>query len=231
MWFTYRMVFETEAPAHTFLFADLVGFTALAELEGDDRALEVALALQRHVRGLLEEHGAEQVKAIGDGLMLRCARPERAIMLGLRLVDELAGQNDLPPVRVGIHTGPALASDGDWYGRTVNVAARLCAVAPGGEVLVSDVSREAAGALETVEWGERELHWLRNVSQPVGTYLVSSGRDIEARHAAGVGEELSAGSGFGAGARVSARAPRSVGLGRRAIGLMCPRGESRGATA
>lgn len=162
-----------EASTHTFLFADLVGFTALAELEGDDRALEVALTLQSRVRAMLEDHAAEQVKAIGDGLMLRCSEPRAAIMLALRLVGEFDREDGLPPLRVGIHTGPALASEGDWYGRTVNVAARLCAVAPGGEVMVSESTRGAAGTLPGVDWGERELHWLRNVSQPVGTYLVS----------------------------------------------------------
>jgi adenylate cyclase len=160
------------ASIHTFLFADLVGFTALAELEGDDRALEVVLALQRRVRGMLEEHDAEQVKTIGDGLMLRCSEPRAAIMLGLRLV-ESNGDAGSPPVRVGIHSGPALANDGDWYGRTVNVAARLCAVAPGGEVMVSESTRDAAGSVPGLDWGDRELHWLRNVSEPVGTYLVS----------------------------------------------------------
>ncbi len=159
---------------NTFMFADLVGFTALAELEGDDRALEVALALQRRVRGMLEEHSAEQVKTIGDGLMLRCSEPRSAIMLALRLIEQIDGENGFPPVRVGIHTGPALANDGDWYGRAVNVAARLCAVAPGGEVMVSDATREAAGSVPGVDWGDRELHWLRNVSEPVGTYLVSA---------------------------------------------------------
>lgn len=77
-------------PLHTFLFADLVGFTALAELEGDDRALEVALALQRRIRGLLGGYGAEQVKTIGDGLMIRCDRAQEAILLGVRLVDGFA---------------------------------------------------------------------------------------------------------------------------------------------
>ena len=107
------MVSEIAASTHTFLFADLVGFTALAELEGDDRALEVALALQRRVRDMLEEHSAEQVKAIGDGLMLRCTEPHAAIMLELRLVNELDGESGFPPDRVGIHTGPAIASEGD----------------------------------------------------------------------------------------------------------------------
>jgi len=167
-----------EAPTHTFLFADLVGFTALAELEGDERALEVALALQRRVRDLLEEHCAEQAKSFGDGLMLRCDEPQEAVRLGLRLVDELADESDFPPVRVGIHTGPALANEGDWYGRTVNIAARLCAVAPGGEVMVSESTRAAAGQIGEIDWGERELHWLRNVSEPVGTYLASTGQDL-----------------------------------------------------
>lgn len=168
-----------EAPAHTFLFADLVGFTALAEIEGDDRALEVALGLQHRVRGMLEEHGAEQVKAIGDGLMLRCSEPRAGILLGLRVVDELAGESDFPPVRVGVHTGPALTSDGDWYGRTVNVAARLCSVAPGGGVMVSESTREAAGQIAGVDWSSRELHWLRNVSEPVATFLASPCEPIE----------------------------------------------------
>jgi len=178
------MVSEIAASTHTFLFADLVGFTALAELEGDDRALEVALALQRRVRGLLAPHRAEHVKGTGDGMMLRCSDPQAAIRLGLRLVEELGSEAGFPPLRVGIHTGPALANAGDWYGRTVNVAARLCAVAPGGEVMVSDSTRKAAGGMADVQWGKRELHWLRNVSEPVGTYLVAPGAgatDAEAR--------------------------------------------------
>lgn len=158
---------------HTFLFADLVGFTALAELEGDDRALEVVLALQQRARALVNRHGAEHVKAIGDGLMLHCRDAANAVRLGLALVEELAAEQGFPPVRIGVHTGPAIARDGDWYGTTVNVAARLCAVAPGGEVLVSETTRDAAGPLPEVCWGERELHWLRGVSQPVATYLIS----------------------------------------------------------
>jgi adenylate cyclase len=73
-------------------------------------------------------------------------------------------------VRVGIHTGPAVAQGGDWYGRTVNVASRLCSVAAGGQVLVSDTTRTAAGRIPRVDFGERQLHWLRNVTEPIGTY-------------------------------------------------------------
>lgn len=57
---------------HTFLFADLVGFTALTDAEGDDRAAEVALGLYERVRALLHEYGAEELKTLGDGVLLRC---------------------------------------------------------------------------------------------------------------------------------------------------------------
>jgi adenylate cyclase len=155
---------------HTFLFTDLVGYTALTDAEGDDRAVEVALSLHRRVRALLPAFGGEEVKALGDGIMLRCADPAAAVRLGLRIVDELAADPGFPPVRVGIHSGPAVGRDGDWYGRTVNVAARLCSVAPGGEVLVSEDTRGAAGRLPKVDFGTRHLHWLRNVTEPIGTY-------------------------------------------------------------
>jgi len=163
--------------SNTFLFADLVGFTALAELEGDSRALAVALELQRRTATLLRDHDAEQVKAIGDGLMLRCSRPARAVTLGIQVV-AVMDERGLPPVRVGIHTGPALRSGNDWYGRTVNVAARLCAVAPAGQVLVSEATRGAAGRIREVDFGERELHWLRNVPEPIGTYVARPRRDM-----------------------------------------------------
>jgi adenylate cyclase len=163
---------EAEARS-TFLFTDLVGFTALAASDGDDRAAEVALEFYDRVRHLLADHGAEELKTIGDALMLRCTAPSAAIVLGLRIVRDLEAVPGFPPVRVGMHTGPAVFRGGDWYGNTVNVAARLCSAAAGGEVLVSEATREAAGRIPKVELAERRLHWLKNVTQPVGAVLAS----------------------------------------------------------
>jgi class 3 adenylate cyclase len=157
---------------HTFIFSDLVGFTALTAAEGDDRAADVALAFQDVVRRLLPEHGAEQVKAMGDALMLRCDDAAEGVRLALRIVEELEAVDGFPPVRVGVHTGPAVERAGDWFGTTVNVAARLCSAAAGGEVLISEATREAAGAVAEVEVGERRLHWLKNITEPVAARLV-----------------------------------------------------------
>jgi hypothetical protein len=86
---------------HTFLFCDLVGFTALTDAEGDERAAAVAAALQLRVRDLADDHDAELVKGMGDAAMLRCGDPAAAIRMALRLVDEVESDPELPPVRVG----------------------------------------------------------------------------------------------------------------------------------
>ena len=170
-----------DSAEHTFLFVDLVGYTALADAEGDDRAAEVALALCRGVRDILPAFEAEEVKSLGDGIMLRCSDPAAAVRLGLRIVATLEADPAIPAVRVGIHSGPAVGRDGDWYGRAVNVASRLCSVAPGGEVLVSETTREAAGRLRKVSFGERRLHWLRNVTEPIPTFSARE-RDCAVGH-------------------------------------------------
>lgn len=158
---------------HTFLFVDLVGFTALAAQEGDERAADVALELCERIRPLLPNHHAEEIKAIGDALMLRCDKPELAVDLGLAVVCTLEAVPGFPAVRVGMHTGPAVTRAGDWYGTTVNVAARLCSAAAGGEVLVSDATRRAVGAARSFEIVERRLHWLKNVTEPVEVWVLS----------------------------------------------------------
>jgi adenylate cyclase len=159
---------------HTFLFADLVGFTALTDAEGDDRAAEVALSLYERVRGLLPSHRAEELKTLGDGLLLRCEESGAGIRLAVRIVEELEAIPGFPLVRVGVHAGPAVQRQGEWYGRTVNVAARLCTAAAGGEVLVSEQARDAAGRLSRIEFGERRLHWLRNVTEPIAAHAAAA---------------------------------------------------------
>ena len=157
----------------TFLFADLSGFTALTEVHGDEQAADLVADYVEAVRALLTDHGAELVKSIGDAVMIRCERAGDAIRLGVRIVEEVGRQHGFPIIRVGMHTGPAAERDGDWFGATVNLAARIAAVAEADEVVLSDSTREAAGTLEGIMVSERGRHSLRNVSEPVRLFDAS----------------------------------------------------------
>jgi adenylate cyclase len=66
-----------------------------------------------------------------------------------------------------MHTGPATERDGDWFGAAVNLAARISALAGGGDVVLSDATRDAAGQLQGIAVTERGRHSLRNVREPV----------------------------------------------------------------
>lgn len=159
-----------EAPANTFLFADLAGFTALTEVHGDDQAADLAADFSASVRRLLPEHEAEDVKAIGDALMLRGRAAPLAVRLGVRIVHDVGEQHGIPSVRVGMHTGRAVERDGDWFGTTVNVAARVSALAGGGDVLLTEATRAVAGELVDIEMRERGRQSLKNVAEPLMLY-------------------------------------------------------------
>ena len=155
----------------TFVFADLAGFTGLTEERGDQYAARVVGRFSRRVRRLLREHRAYEVKSLGDGVMLRAASAGDAVRLGLRIAQPTGARDDLPAVRVGVHTGPAVERDGDWFGTTVNVAARVCSHASPGEVLTTDAALDSDERLRFDFIDERRL---RNFSRPVRLYRASA---------------------------------------------------------
>jgi adenylate cyclase len=164
---------------HTFLFADLAGFTALTEAHGDRQAADVAAEFSAAVRRLLSAHAAEEVKTIGDALMIRGRDPAAAIRLGLGIVDDVGRQHGFPAVRVGMNTGQALERDGDWFGATVNIAARVSGLASAGEVLLTEATKAAAGELGSVHVHERGRRALKNIGEPVLLFAAvrEAGRD------------------------------------------------------
>lgn len=152
----------------TFLFADLAGFAALTEAHGDDHAADLVGAFCAEVGKLLPEHGAEQIKSIGDALMIRVTSAANAIRLAVRIVDEVGGRHGFPAVRVGIHTGAAVAREDDWFGATVNLAARVADAAAAGEVLLTNATRGAATKeLKGTQLVERQQVRFKNLSEPV----------------------------------------------------------------
>lgn len=148
------------------------GFTALTEVHGDEAAADLVAELCEAARPRLERRGAELVKSIGDALMIRCDDAAEAIGLGLEIVFEIGRQPGFPTIRAGMHTGPATERDGDWFGSTVNLAARVAGEAAGGEVLVTDATRGALARPERFNFRERGRVQLRNVSEPVLVFAV-----------------------------------------------------------
>ncbi len=123
------------AAQHTFLFADLVGFTAYTERVGDEAAADVAVAFQTAAAHLAADFGCELVKSLGDAVMVRGEDAACVVALALRIARELREEGWCPELRMGVHSGSAVRRGGDWYGSTVNVAARLADAADPGEVL------------------------------------------------------------------------------------------------
>ena len=146
-------------------FLDLTGYTRLTEERGDEAAAELATKLATLVRGSSREHGGEPVKWLGDGVMFYFPNPGDGVFAALDMVEGVAA-DDLPPARVGIHAGPVVFQEGDYFGRTVNLAARIADYARPGEVLVTQEVVDAADldGLGLTAIGPIEL---KGVSQPL----------------------------------------------------------------
>jgi adenylate cyclase len=146
-------------------FLDLVGYTRLTEERGDQAAAELAGAMSVLVQRSARDHDGVPVKWLGDGVMFHFREPAGAVLAALRMVRELP-EAGLPPAHVGVAAGPVVAQGGDYFGRTVNVAARIAARAGEGQVLVSGRVAEAAPppGVAFVELGELAL---KGIPRPV----------------------------------------------------------------
>jgi class 3 adenylate cyclase len=151
----------------TILFTDIEDSTALNERLGDGRWMEVLRAHNAIVRDCIGEHGGYEVKSQGDGFMIAYPSARKGLQCAVDMQRHLANAGDLGEplrVRIGLHTGEAIREDGDFYGRSVTLAARLGERAEGGEILVSSIVRDLAGSATEIpleEVGDVELKGLR----------------------------------------------------------------------
>jgi adenylate cyclase len=154
-------------------FLDLVGYTRLTEEHGDQAAAALAETLAVLVGRSSREHGGVPVKWLGDGVMVWFRDPAGAVLAALQMVEEVS-QAGLPPAHVGVAAGPVVVQGGDYFGRTVNLAARISGRADAGQVLVSRrvVESAAPHGVTFVELGELRL---KGFARPV--------RLLEARRA------------------------------------------------
>ena len=146
-------------------FLDLTGYTRLTEERGDEAAADLATTVGALVRTTALTHGGQAVKWLGDGVMLFFREARQGVLAALEMVDAIA-ERGLPPAHVGLHAGPVVFQEGDYFGRTVNLAARIADVARPGEVLVSEEVVDAVGdaPVAFVDIGPVEL---KGVSGPM----------------------------------------------------------------
>jgi adenylate cyclase len=140
-------------------FADLVGFTKLGEELAVDELGAVAGRLNE-LAGSVANPPVRLVKMMGDAAMLVSPDNGALVDAALTLVDAAEGEHaGFPQLRAGMARGPALNRGGDWFGRPVNLASRLTAVALPGSVLAAEEVREAdeEGAYHWSFAGERRL--------------------------------------------------------------------------
>jgi adenylate cyclase len=150
------------------VFADLSGYTTLTEESGDEVAADVALTFAQLVSEVATKHRGSIVKLLGDGVLLHFADPGDAVRASLELAERAPAQG-LPPTHIGVNAGPMLYDQGDYFGRTVNLASRIASHAgPGriyvGESLVGTVPQEG---FTLSELGAFDL---KGVAEPVTIY-------------------------------------------------------------
>ena len=155
----------------TIAFVDLAGFTALTDAHGDQAAVDLIDAFTDLARDAVADVDAELVKAVGDAVMLAAPSPAAGLAAVADLFDACYERDGFPEPRAGLHHGPVIERDGDYFGATVNLAARVASRAGSGQALVTATVLDAADAmdLDTVALGP---HQLRNILDPVELFAI-----------------------------------------------------------
>jgi len=146
-------------------FADLVNFVSLSQEVDDATLAAIVDRFETIAYDIVGRHRGRVVKMIGDEVMFEVADPAAAVEIGLGLADAFHNDDMVSDVRVGIALGPALAREGDLYGPTVNLAARLEAMAYAGAVVVSDEVRKALAGDARFRWKTLRTRTLKHIGR------------------------------------------------------------------
>ncbi|MEO5918472.1 MAG: adenylate/guanylate cyclase domain-containing protein, partial [Candidatus Limnocylindrales bacterium] len=153
----------------TFMFTDIVGSTALIEAVGDEAWRRLQTWHDETIRSLLREHAGQEIHHAGDGFFVAFERADAAISCAIAIRDTLAEHRKrngfAPSVRIGLHTAEAVKTATGYEGGGVHAAARVGALAAGGEVLVARSTAEAAS--KPVLHGPWRTERLRGFREPM----------------------------------------------------------------
>ena len=168
------------APVRTFLIADIRGYTRFTEEYGDEASARLSAKFSDLVHEGAQLRGGTLIEIRGDEALVVFESARQAIRAAMDLQGLFAAEtdadSDLPlNVGIGIDSGEAVAlEDGSFRGAALNVAARLCAMAHGGEVIVSEGTSHLAGRLPGVRYIHRGRAHLKGIADPVSVIRVAS---------------------------------------------------------
>jgi class 3 adenylate cyclase len=162
----------------TIMVTDMVGSTALAEQLGDSKWWEILQAHNALVRAEVERHGGIEVKAQGDGFLVVFASARQAILAAVAVQQAAARHRTDNPsqrieLRIGLHTGETVESDGDVFGQNVILAVRIADTAAPGDVLVSGLTHDLTAAAGDLRFGPGEEVSLKGFSVPWRVHRVA----------------------------------------------------------
>lgn len=159
------------------VFFDLTGYTQLTEERGDAAAADFALRLAELVQEVAARYNGRPVKLLGDGVMLHFADSSDVVMCAFELVERTL-EAGLPPAHVGVNAGPVIVRDGDYFGRTVNIASRIADYARPYEICVTPEVKDATQS-EPIDYEEIGPVVLQGLRDKVTLFLASRA-DMEA---------------------------------------------------
>jgi adenylate cyclase len=156
------------------LFSDIEESTALNERIGDRAWVRLIGRHDKMVRRHVKSHSGHVVKSQGDGFMVAFAQPEQAVRCALAVQRSLRRQPNSFRVRIGIHMGKSVRRGEDLFGRNVAMAARVAGEADGGEVLVSEVVRDAVRDADGISFDDGRDAELKGFSGSHRLYAVAA---------------------------------------------------------
>jgi adenylate cyclase len=132
----------------TFLFTDIVGFTAMTQRLGNAGAQKAVRAHNDAVRGAIQQFNGREVKHTGDGIMATFPDGPSAVAASIQMLQGIVAHNQASPdvpvqIRIGVNTGEAVEEENDFFGQAVQMTARICDKAADGHAWVSEVVVQA----------------------------------------------------------------------------------------
>ncbi len=154
---------DPSAPVRAVGFADLVAFTSFVRRMSERQLARLVQHFELLASDVIAEHGGRVIKTVGDEVLFVHTEAAAASAIALDLVDAMAEDDLLPPVRVGLAHGRVVSRLGDVFGMTVNKASRITAVTPSGTVFVDEDMARALGSVSGFSAIERRRRMLRGI--------------------------------------------------------------------